>query len=294
MGGPLGVALPRRWEGWGPGELERVAELRPAAVLVPIAGDRPTLVLAARAASLRALAARIGARLLLRADEPDVPAWAPNDWAGECARRAGLFARPGEAAALEMIPGHALNFPPDGALAWDPGAEPARPRAGRPARPEERAASPAATARPRGPSWLLRFAQRYRRLRPGERLHLPAPSIGEGGADAVVFWAACARSGLGRRFDVVDVHAYSDEQVRTLPRLAHEMLGLPVDLTEWGGADPLVVAAEVQARPWLLGACSVPPTDDADVGAERGSGGAPWSAEGPDRHRATPGPGGPA
>jgi hypothetical protein len=51
------------------------------------------------------------------------------------------------------------------------------------------------------------------------------------------------------------VHAYSDEQVRTLPRLAHELLGLPVDLTEWNAADPELVAAEVRAHPWLRSAC---------------------------------------
>ncbi len=247
MPGPLGLGLPnRQWEAWGPHELELAAELGPSALVVLVYGDQPEEVRQAQAAAARALAARTGARLLLRAYEPNVPQWVPTDWAGECARRAGLFTGervkgkgeresgslspfPWPLSPVEMIPGNELNLECEGgSLAW---------------------------AIERGPSWLLNVAKRYRRLRRGERLHLPAPSPGEGGAEAVAFWEACARAGVGRRYDVVDVHAYSDEQVRTLPRLARELFGRPVALTEWNQADPALVAAEVRANPWLEGAC---------------------------------------
>ena len=189
----------------------------PSAWVVVVYGDRSASVRAEQIAAARELATRTGARLLLRAYEPDIPEWAPNDWAGECARRAGFFGPPTES--MEMIPG------------------------------DEQVSLV-------GTSWLLRLAQRYRRLRRGERLHLPAPSPGEDGTGAVAFWDACARAGVGKRFDVVDVHAYSDEQVQTLPGLAHEKLGLPVDLTECSRADPALVATEVRANTWLHSACS--------------------------------------
>ena len=203
----------------------------PVAYVVPVYGDQADDVRLAQVASARSLATRTGARLLLRAEEPDIPEWAPNDWAGECARRAGFFGPPAEE--LEMIPGRALNRPAAGeALAWP--TERRRARSGG-----------------QGPSWLLRFAKRYRRLRPGERLHLPAPEPGEDGAEAIAFWEACVLAEVGRRFDVVDVRATTDEQVRTLPRLAHERFGLPVVLTEWEWVDPALVVAEARAHSWL-------------------------------------------
>ncbi|HYU19996.1 MAG TPA: hypothetical protein VEQ11_15005 [Chloroflexota bacterium] len=224
---PLGLGLPgQQWETWEPNELELAAALMPSAVVVLVYGDQPAETREAQVAAARALVARTGARLLLRACEPDVPIWASTDWAGECARRAGFFTRGGPLIPIEMIPGNELDGASEGgSLAWAAGA---------------------------GPSWLLRFAQRYRRLRPGERLHLPAPSPG---TEVSAFWQACARAGVSNRFDVADVHAYSDEQVRTLPRLAHEMLGLPVDLTECDQVEPALVAAEVRAYPWLGSAC---------------------------------------
>ena len=245
MVGPLGVVLPdRRWRSWAPEELGPAAELGPSACVVPVYGEQPTEARAAQVAAARALAGRTVARILLLAREPDLPGWAPNDWAGECARRAEFFtgrlsgmpltgpAKRGscpQPTAVEMIPGNELNSAAEGgSAAWATGA---------------------------GPSWLLRFAQRYRRLRRGERLHLPAPASGAEGREAVAFWEACARAGVGKRFDVIDIHAHSEEQVRTLPRLAHETLGLPVDVTECTGADPVLVAAVVRAHPWLGSAC---------------------------------------
>jgi hypothetical protein len=238
VAGPLGVVLPdRRWRSWAPEELGPATELGPSACVVPVYGEQPTEARAAQVAAARALAGRTGARILLLAREPDLPGWAPNDWAGECARRAGFFTgvggmgvgNPHAPTPVEMIPGNELNSVAEGgSAAWATGA---------------------------GPSWLLRFAQRYRRLRRGERLHLPAPASGGDGREAVAFWEACARAGVGKRFDVVDVHAHSEEQVRTLPRLAHETLGLPVDVTECTGAAPVVVAAVVRAHPWLGSAC---------------------------------------
>ena len=203
----------------------------PDAYVVPVYGDQPAEIRQAQVAFARSLAARTGARLLLRAEEPDIPEWAPDDWAGECARRAGFFGRP--TAGLEMIPARALNRPAGGgALGWPTNQRRAR-------------------ATGQGPSWLLRFARRYRRLRPGEWLHLPAPEPGPDGTAAITFWESCARAGVDRRFDVVDVVATTDEQVRTLPRLAHELLGRPIVLIGWERADPAVVAVEVRAHPWL-------------------------------------------
>jgi len=232
----LGLALPlQQFRPWTPEQLELAAELMPCAYVVPLWGDQqPPEVRADQVAAVLALAARTGARLLLRACERDLSLWAPNDWAGECARRAGFFTTP-----VEMIPGNELNSPlASGSLAWAIGA---------------------------GPSWLLRFSRRYRRLRRGERLHVPAPAPGAGGREAIAVWKACARVGVGKRFDVVDVHAYSDEQVRALPRAAHEALGLPVDLTAWNRADPDLVAAEVRANPWLWSACYAPPVGEASI-----------------------------
>ena len=216
--GPLGLVLAeRRGQAWGPDELALAVELRPSACVVPVHGDVPAEVRAARVAFARTLLERTEARLLLRAAEPDLPQWAPTDWAGECARRAGFFAGDGRGEkGIEMIPGEALDLA-GGAAA----------------------------------SWLLRVAQRYRRLRRGDRLHLPAPDP----AAAAAFWKACARAEVGKRFDVVDVQKTADEQVRALPRLAHELRGLPVDLTAWERVDPLLVAAEVRAHPWLVSAC---------------------------------------
>lgn len=236
MAGPLGLVLPvRQLRAWTPEQIELAAGLMPSAYVVPVWGDRqPPEVRAERVAAVLALAARTGARILLRACERDLALWAPNDWAGECARRAGLFTIP-----VEMIPGNELNSPLErGSLAWAIGA---------------------------GPSWLLRFSRRYRRLRRGERLHVPAPAPGAGGREAIAVWRACARVGVGKRFDVVDVHAYSDEQVRALPRLAHEALGLPVDLTAWNRADPDLVVAEVRANPWLWSACYAPRPDEGPI-----------------------------
>lgn len=132
------------------------------------------------AEQVTALVEELGHRdLILRHYAEDIAAIDPFEWAEVCADRMGRYRAP----RLHCIPGNEMNLEAEG---FD----------GHLGQLIE---------------WLSRFAIHYKRLRPDDVLHLPAPWagwVGEAEQRAIDYWRSAQGAALQYLYDEIDCHAY--------------------------------------------------------------------------------------